>query len=62
MRRVRLQWILLAITSVSLTAAALPGSKPEEQRLSPERLQCLHAMVQRHMDLSDISGAWRPGL
>src|ERR1700761_6021180 len=51
------QPILFALTAASLYAAALPTSKPEEQGFSSERLQRIHSMVQRHIDLGDISGA-----
>src|SRR5580700_6907300 len=47
--------ILLAV--FSLTAASLPTTKPEEVGLSSERLRQIHAMVQRHMDAGDITGA-----
>ncbi len=57
MRRIRIQSILFAITAASLSAAALPTSKPEDLGFSTERLGRIHAMVQRHMDLGDISGA-----
>ena len=57
MRRIRLQTIFFAITVTSLTAASLPNSKPEDVGLSTERLQRIHMMVQRHMDLGEISGA-----
>jgi CubicO group peptidase (beta-lactamase class C family) len=56
-RRFQFQCLLLAIAATFLSAAALPSSKPEDQGFSGERLQRLHAMVQRHMDLGDISGA-----
>ena len=57
MRRIKSLLPLLAIAAVSLVAAALPSTKPEDVGLSSERLQRIHAMVQRHMDLGDISGA-----
>jgi CubicO group peptidase (beta-lactamase class C family) len=57
MRRIRFETIFFAITVTSLTAASLPNSKPEDVGFSTERLQRIHAMVQRHMDLGEISGA-----
>src|SRR6516162_2365048 len=57
MRRIRFETIFCAIAVTSLTAASLPNSKPEDVGLSTERLQRIHAMVQRHMDLGEISGA-----
>jgi CubicO group peptidase (beta-lactamase class C family) len=57
MRRIQSHCILLAITAVSLSAAALPGSKPEDLGFSSERLERIHHLVQRHMDGGDISGA-----
>jgi CubicO group peptidase (beta-lactamase class C family) len=47
----------LFVTAFSLTAASLPSSKPEDVGLSSERLQRIHALVQRHMDSGDITGA-----
>lgn len=50
--------ILLTLgAAVTLTAASLPSSKPEDVGLSTERLQRIHLLVQRHMDLGDITGA-----
>ena len=43
--------------AISLVAAPLPSAKPEDVGLSTERLQRIHTMVQRHVDLGDISGA-----
>jgi CubicO group peptidase (beta-lactamase class C family) len=43
--------------ALSLAAAALPATKPEEVGLSSERLQRIHSLVQRHMDAGEISGA-----
>src|SRR5436190_5922616 len=49
---------LLFLTAAwSLTAASLPTSKPEDVGLSSERLQRIHSLVQRHVDLGDITGA-----
>ena len=49
--------LLLTATALSLTAASLPSSKPEDVGLSTERLQRIHTLVQKHMDLGDITGA-----
>ena len=46
--------IVLALT---LTAAALPSSKPEEVGLSSERLQRINQLVQRYIDDGQITGA-----
>ena len=48
---------LMLLTAFSLMGASLPSSKPDDVGLSSERLQRIHAMVQRHMDLGDITGA-----
>ena len=53
MRRI----LLTLAAAVTLTAASLPSSKPEDVGLSTERLQRIHLLVQRHMDLGDITGA-----
>jgi CubicO group peptidase (beta-lactamase class C family) len=53
MRRI----LLTLVAAVTLTAASLPSSKPEDVGLSSERLQRIHLLVQRHMDLGDITGA-----
>ena len=50
----RLGVVLLALT---LTAAALPASKPEEVGLSSERLQRINQLVQRYIDQGQITGA-----
>ena len=44
-------------TLLSLQAAALPEAKPEAVGLSTQRLNRIHAMVAKHMDLGDITGA-----
>jgi CubicO group peptidase (beta-lactamase class C family) len=56
MRRINPMFFAL-LAAVSLTAASLPTTKPEEVGLSGERLRQIHAMVQRHIDAGDISGA-----
>ena len=48
---------LILLAAVSLTAASLPSIKPEEAGLSSERLKQIHALVQRHIDAGDITGA-----
>jgi len=57
MRRIQSHCLLLAITAAALSAAALPGSKPEDLGFSSERLQRIHLLVQRHIDAGDITGA-----
>jgi len=54
MRRFALSLFLIA--GFTLTAASLPTTKPEDVGLSSERLQRIHELVQRHMDLGDIAG------
>ena len=44
-------------TLLSLNAATLPESKPEDVGLSTQRLARIHSMVAKHMDLGDITGA-----
>ena len=44
-------------TILTLNAAGLPDTKPEAVGLSHERLARIHAMVAKHMDLGDITGA-----
>ncbi len=48
---------LILLAAFSLTAASLPSTKPEDVGLSSERLRQIHAMVQRHIDAGDITGA-----
>ena len=57
MRRIKSLSVLFLVAVFSLTAASLPSSKPEDVGLSAERLQRIHTMVLRHMDLGDITGA-----
>ena len=57
MRRIGPLSLSFLVAAFSLTAASLPSSKPEDVGLSSERLQRIHALVQRHMDLGDITGA-----
>jgi len=49
------QVVLLALLGLPLTAASIPTAKPEDVGLSPERLQRVHQMIQRHIDAGDIS-------
>lgn len=52
------QFLVCALgTLLSLTAATLPESKPEDVGLSTQRLARIHSMVAKHMDLGDITGA-----
>jgi CubicO group peptidase (beta-lactamase class C family) len=46
-----------ALAAVSLSAASIEATKPEDVGLSSERLQRIHEAVQRHIDSHDISGA-----
>jgi CubicO group peptidase (beta-lactamase class C family) len=56
MRRIH-SLLLVLVAAFSLTAASLPSTKPEDLGLSTERLRQIHAMVQRHIDAGDITGA-----
>src|SRR5580658_7677465 len=56
MRRIHTMFPIL-LAALSLTGASLPSTKPEDVGLSSERLRQIHAMVQRHIDAGDISGA-----
>src|SRR6266852_4895600 len=49
--------VSVALFAVPLIAGPVPTAKPDEVGFSPERLQRIHEMVQRHMDAGDISGA-----
>ena len=55
--RRRLGPVLVAIAAVALTAAASPGSRPEDVGLSGERLQRITETVQRYIDSNQITGA-----
>ena len=57
MRRIGLLSLLSLVVTLSVTAASLPTSRPEEVGLSSERLQRIHTLVQRHIDSGDITGA-----
>lgn len=48
--------LLILPAALSLIAASLPTNKPEDLGLSSERLQRIHSMMQRHIDLGDITG------
>jgi CubicO group peptidase (beta-lactamase class C family) len=56
MRRIH-PLLFVLVAAFSLTAASLPSTKPEDLGLSTERLRQIHAMVQRHIDAGDITGA-----
>lgn len=57
MRRIGLLSLFVISAVLSLRSASLPTAKPEDVGLSTERLQRIHTLVQRHMDLGDITGA-----
>ena len=57
MRRIGLLSLLSLVATLSVTAASLPTSRPEDVGLSSERLQRIHTLVQRHIDSGDITGA-----
>ena len=57
MRRIGLPSLLSLVATLSVTAAPLPTSRPEDVGLSSERLQRIHTLVQRHIDSGDITGA-----
>jgi CubicO group peptidase (beta-lactamase class C family) len=57
MHRIGSRSLLFLAAALSLSAASLPSSKPEDVGLSSERLQRIHAMVQRHIDAGDVTGA-----
>jgi CubicO group peptidase (beta-lactamase class C family) len=56
MRRINPIFVIL-LAAFSLTGASLPSAKPEDVGLSSERLRRIHALVQRHIDAGDITGA-----
>ncbi len=50
--------LLFPLIAFTLVAASLPKApKPEDLGLSSERLQRIHAMIQRHIDAGEITGA-----
>lgn len=55
--RLRIFTALLGLASLSLAAATIPESKPEQVGLSSERLHRIHETIQRHIEEHDISGA-----
>jgi CubicO group peptidase (beta-lactamase class C family) len=57
MRRFGFLSLLVLAAAFPLCPASLPSAKPEDVGLSSERLQRIHTLVQRHMDLGDITGA-----
>jgi CubicO group peptidase (beta-lactamase class C family) len=50
-------FLFLVLVALPVAAASLPAGKPEEVGLSPDRLQRIHEMIQRHIDAGSISGA-----
>jgi CubicO group peptidase (beta-lactamase class C family) len=55
--RSKINFAFFALAALPLTAASIPGTRPEEVGLSGERLQRIHETVQRHIEAHDISGA-----
>ena len=53
----RNQSILAVVLSLPLAAASLPKSNPEQSGVSTERLQRVHALMQRYIESGDIAGA-----
>jgi CubicO group peptidase (beta-lactamase class C family) len=49
--------VFLLAFSLSLSAAALPTSKPEDVGFSAKRLEQIAPLVKRHVDAGDLSGA-----
>ena len=49
--------LAVAFIALTLTAGAVPGSRPEDVGLSSERLQRINAVVQRYIESNQISGA-----
>src|SRR5258706_6161972 len=47
----------VVLLALSLTAATVPNSKPEEVGFSSERLQRINETVQRYIDSGQITGA-----
>src|SRR5712692_7674175 len=47
----------IVLLALSLTAATLPGGKPEDVGLSSDRLQRINEVVQRYIESDQISGA-----
>jgi len=59
MKMIRLMVVpaLVLLFATSFSAATLPKSNPEEIGLSADRLQRVHALVQRYIDQGEIAGA-----
>src|SRR5215469_15395532 len=57
MRRSAFVLSVVLAAALPALAASVPTAKPEETGFSSERLARIHAMVQRHIDTHDISGA-----
>ena len=53
----RSRCVLAVLLSLPLAAASLPKSNPEQSGLSTERLQRVHALMQRYIESGDIAGA-----
>ncbi len=53
----RTRWAVLPFIAVSITAATLPKTRPEEAGLSTERLQRVSVLVKRYIDAGEIAGA-----
>ena len=49
--------IAVSVLALSLTAATLPGGKPEDVGFSSERLLRINELVQRYIESGQISGA-----
>ena len=54
--RLLLLLVTLLLTSTPVAAQPLPLGTPESEGFSPERLERLHAMLQRHVDEGKHSG------
>jgi CubicO group peptidase (beta-lactamase class C family) len=55
--RRRLVLALVAFAAVSLTAATIPGGRPEEVGMSSDRLQRITETVQRYIESNQLTGA-----
>jgi len=51
------QALMSWLITMSLAAASLPVSKPEDVGLSAERLKRIHPLMQSHIDAKDFAGA-----
>ena len=52
-----LLFVFLLGASSLVSAGSVPTAKPEEVGLSSERLQRIHALIQRYMDGGNFTGA-----